>query len=114
MEKTKLEGMVYPTDAVASLERFSEKGAKFDLVFADPPFTKRTDLKNNLLSNPEQRHFARELLENKFLPKILKPGGFFVLDSYDHDRFEVPAPWNIFREKVYGQVRVRFLILQSA
>ncbi len=113
MEKTRLEGTVFPADAVSCLEQFARKEERFDLVFADPPFTKRTDIKNNLVSNPEQRHFARELLESEFLPRILAPGGTFILDSYNLDRFDIPAPWSNLREKVYGQVRVQFLVLQN-
>ncbi|MDK3159437.1 16S rRNA (guanine(966)-N(2))-methyltransferase RsmD [Kamptonema cortianum] len=114
MEKTKLTGEVFATDAVGCLEKFAANGRQFDLIFADPPFVKPRDLKGNLLSNPDARDFAGELLANPFLPKILAPGGTFILDSYHQDRFEIPPPWEILRDKTYGQVRVRFLVLPKA
>lgn len=114
LEKTKLEGTVLPADVLSALERLAGQGEKFDLIFADPPFTKKTDIKGNLLSNPEERHFAVELLQSPLLPTLLKPEGILILDSYHFDRFSVPDSWVISREKIYGQVRVQFLVLPKS
>lgn len=95
-------GRVLKGDAVATLRRLAESGARADLIFADPPYVKK----------PGDTDHARLLLENVHLRVLLEPGGVFVLETMvtKHDS-GVIAGWDVVRDRAYGSTRI--LILQN-
>ncbi len=70
-------------------------GRTFSLIFADPPYGTT----------------AQALVENKVLPALLGPNGWFILESAKRDALVVPAGWTVERDAVYGDTRVSFLRL---
>ena len=85
-------------DALKFLERASDR--RFDLIFADPPYTTR--------DQPED--FARRLLCSDGLCAMLGTGGLFVLEkSPQHVLGPMPEGWDVVRQKRYGTAEVLFL-----
>ena len=73
---------------------------RFDLVFADPPYT----------TADQPTDHAERLITNEHLPMILSPGGLFVLEK--SPRRPLPTDsggWEIVRQKRYGTTEVVFL-----
>lgn len=103
--KTKLAGgKVTKADAFAALRRLADTGAKFDLVFADPPYTKK----------PGDTDFASLLLTNESLPKVLAPGGWVVLETMVTKRDSGVIPnWEVVRDRSYGSTRILLLQLPT-
>lgn len=77
-------------DAFDALQRFAQSGARFDLVFVDPPFG-------------EALH-ARVL---GALPRVLAPGALVYVES--GEALELPPGWHVEREGRAGQVRYHLL-----
>lgn len=72
----------------------------FDLIFADPPYTTR--------SQPED--FAARLLASEGLADSLTPDGIFVLEkSPQHVLPDFAERWETLRKKRYGTAEVIFL-----
>jgi 16S rRNA (guanine966-N2)-methyltransferase len=70
----------------------------FDLVFADPPYTKQV---GNLDHDPL-------LLE---IIRLLKPNGYFVWEHYAGQVLENAGSWEIIRNRNYGETGLTFLRL---
>lgn len=101
LEKTRLTAgaELICLDAFAALTR-TLSTRRFDLVFADPPYT----------AADQPKDYAGQLLVNEYLPAILSPGGLFVLEK--SPRHPLPADlngWDIVRQKRYGTTEVLFL-----
>jgi 16S rRNA (guanine966-N2)-methyltransferase len=94
LAKTGLTGTVVRADAFRFLQDSNEK---FDLVFADPPYSKK----------PGQRNFGDELLNSQFLARTLTPDGIFILERYENSAMK--PGWQILRSKRYGDTEVLFL-----
>ena len=73
-------------DAFAALAQLAAAKQQFDLVLADPPYGEK---------NVGQRSHspAQQLLDNADLPKLLSPGGLFVLGHARRDTLSVPGVW---------------------
>ncbi len=95
-------GRVTKAEAFAALRRLSDSGARFNLVFADPPYVRK----------PDDSDHARKLLESPTLHAIMEPGGIFVLETMvtKHDSGAI-AGWDVLRDRAYGSARI--LILQN-
>lgn len=101
LEKTRLgEGAdTVCLDVFAFLKRTSP-GTPFDLILADPPYT----------TADQPTDFAAQLLDSTELRKHLAPDGIFVLEKSPLHRLpEVPAAWQVIRQKRYGTTEVLFL-----
>lgn len=70
LRRSKLTGSVQTMDALKFLELYGAGG--FDLIFADPPYTK----------DAADRDFATELLESAHLAGALARGGTLVLERF--------------------------------
>ncbi|MFZ4682902.1 MAG: RsmD family RNA methyltransferase, partial [Terrimicrobiaceae bacterium] len=68
LRRTGLDGSVQTMDAMKFLELYASE--QFDLIFADPPYAKKSD----------DRDFATELLRLPALATALPSGGTFVLE----------------------------------
>lgn len=84
-------------DAYKYIKALSEKGEKFDLVFADPPY--------------EAGHL-KKLLKNQWLPGVIMAGGLFIIEHsvnepvYDAYKMD----WEILTQKRYGKITLTFFI----
>ncbi len=105
LAKTKLEGRVRQQDVFAFLRRAD---SVFHIIFADPPYEQ----------TESGERFTDKLLTDEFLPRLLEPGGIFVLEKRPSEQLPATKFWNVIRAKTYGATEVLFLSairdLQSA
>jgi hypothetical protein len=59
--------------------------------------------------NRRSTSFAQQLLDDKNLPKLLAPGGRFVLGHTKRDTLELVAPWVEVKMLKHGDTVMRFL-----
>ena len=100
LAKARLNGGKVTTANVESWLRRAE-GLRFDLIFADPPYAKqRGDKDWNSL-----------LLTSPALPRLLAPGGLFLLESYSRKAPALPpgSAWHVLDERKYGDCMILFL-----
>lgn len=85
------------------LKRATEQ---FDLIFADPPYAKQRG----------ERDWNPVLLGSEVLPKLLAPGGLFILESFARGGQVLPpeAPWQAVDERRYGDALLVFYQLPNA
>jgi 16S rRNA (guanine966-N2)-methyltransferase len=79
-------------DAIRFLDRVDKR---FDLIFADPPYTYER------LSELPQLIFER---------KLLKRGGFLIIEHSQRTRFEATTMYSVMVQKEFGNTRVSFFI----
>lgn len=92
-------GTVQNMDVFKFIELYAEENS-LDLIFADPPFTKK----------PGDFDFATALLTSAHLKKALHPEGIFILEKlYSSPRPADLGGWQLLREKRYGECEVLFL-----
>jgi len=89
-------------DVFPEMNQLVESGRQFDLILADPPYGEK-----NL--NRRSTSFAQQLLDDKYLPKLLAPGGRFVLGHTKRDTLELVAPWTEVKMLKHGDTVMRFL-----
>ena len=97
LEKSKLRGRVRQQEVFGFL-----KGArveKFRIIFADPPYEK--------MKSGEP--FTEKLLRDEALPRLLEPGGVFVLEKRPSENLPETPLWQLKRQKTYGATEVLFL-----
>lgn len=97
-EKTRLSGNIQASDVFSFLDRFAAPES-FDLIIADPPYSKISG----------ERDFAPELLNSDALLRALAPGGTFVLEHLPSAPLALGARWECLRDKRYGATAVAFL-----
>jgi 16S rRNA (guanine966-N2)-methyltransferase len=103
LDRTQLRARVVCNDVFRFLEsKLSHDPV--DLVFADPPYSKKTG----------DRDFSLELLRNPNLPLLLRDGGLFVLEVAQKWLFPEDAGWSCLRRKRYGSTETLFLIHNHA
>ena len=91
-------------DVFTALMQLAGNGEQFDLVLADPPYGEK-----NVGRRSES--FAQQLLDDKNLPKVLAPGGRFVLGHTKRDTLELMAPWVEKKMLKHGDTLMRFFEL---
>lgn len=92
-------GEIRKADAVGVLKRLAAEGARFDLIFADPPYKNAED----------DEDWGAALLRSPHLAEILAPGGLFVLETRAGDDKEAEAAahgWAAASDTRYGTNRV--------
>ena len=52
--------------------------------------------------------YAQRLLDEPNLPRVLAPGGLFILGHTKRDTLEVPAFWKEHRQLKHGDTVIRF------
>jgi len=98
LTKTKLKGRIRNQDVFDFLRHASNTG-EFQIIFADPPYEK---------TNHSER-YTEKLLNNEALPRLLEPGGMFVLEKRPDETLPEIKRWNVIRRKAYGATEVLFL-----
>jgi 16S rRNA (guanine966-N2)-methyltransferase len=99
LAKAKLTGRVRQQEVFGFLKNAAGVAEKYRIIFADPPYDK--------MKSGER--FTEKLLINETLPRLIEPGGIFVLEKSPGE--EVPASklWQSSRRKRYGATEVLFL-----
>jgi len=96
LEKTRLEAAIVRSDVFRFLERTDQR---FDLIFADPPYSKR----------PNYPDLAAKLIAASTLTGHLLDDGLLVLEKTSGDLPVESNGWTIIRDKTYGSTQVLFL-----
>jgi len=89
-------------DVFPAMSQLAESGKQFDLILADPPYGEKN-------VNRRSTSFAQQLLDDKNLPKLLAPGGRFILGHTKRDTLELVAPWVEVKMLKHGDTVMRFL-----
>ena len=89
-------------DVFPAMNQLAESGRQFDLILADPPYGEKN-------VNRRSTSFAQLLLDDKGLPKLLAPGGKFVLGHTKRDTLELVTPWKEAKMLKHGDTVMRFL-----
>jgi len=89
-------------DVFVVLPHFAQAGAQFDLVLADPPYGEKN-------VGRRSTSLAQLLLDEPNLPRLLAPGGLFVLGHTKRDTLEIPAAWREKKVMKHGDSMMRFL-----
>jgi 16S rRNA (guanine966-N2)-methyltransferase len=88
-------------DVFTVLAQCAEHGQQFDLILADPPYGEKN-------IGRRSTSFAQQLLDDADLPKLLAPGGRFVLGHTKRDTLDVVAPWREVKLLRHGDSLMRF------
>ncbi len=100
LEKTRLQGHVIASDVSRYLTRRPASDALFDLILADPPYSK----------SPTAPDHATTLLATPALASALASGGTLILETASDFRLSAPPEWHLARTRVYGSTAVHFLL----
>jgi 16S rRNA (guanine966-N2)-methyltransferase len=92
LAKSRLSGCVRTLDTFKFLHTVTPNS--FDLIFADPPYSKTIKEKNML---------ASQLCTSKTLTHILSPKGIFVLETFLKFQLPQDCGWIPLREKRMGE-----------
>jgi 16S rRNA (guanine966-N2)-methyltransferase len=93
-------------DVFPVMNYLAENARQFDLILADPPYGEKN-------VNRRSTSFAQQLLDDKSLPKLLAPGGRFVLGHTKRDTLEIVAPWTEVKLLKHGDTLMRFLEIET-
>jgi 16S rRNA (guanine966-N2)-methyltransferase len=91
-------------DVFVVLAQFAESGRQFDLILADPPYGEKN-------IGRRSTSFAQQLLDDHHLPKLLAPGGRFVLGHTKRDTLDIVVPWKEVKLLKHGDSLMRFFEL---
>lgn len=89
-------------DVFTAMPQLAAAGETFDLILADPPYGEK-----NVGRRSES--FAQRLLDNTDLPKLMAPGGLFVLGHSRRDTLSLPPSWRERKGMKHGDSMMRFL-----
>jgi 16S rRNA (guanine966-N2)-methyltransferase len=89
-------------DVFIVIHQLAEGGRQFDLILADPPYGEKN-------IGRRSTSFAQRLLDDANLPKLLAPGGRFVLGHAKRDTLEIVSPWHEVKQLKHGDSVMRFL-----
>jgi 16S rRNA (guanine966-N2)-methyltransferase len=84
-----------------AMKQLVESGRQFDLILADPPYGEKN-------VNRRSASFAQQLLDDASLPKLLAPGGRFMLGHTKRDTLDLVAPWMEVKMLKHGDTVMRF------
>jgi 16S rRNA (guanine966-N2)-methyltransferase len=89
-------------DVFSVLKQLAVTAAQFDLILADPPYGEKN-------VNRRSTSFAQQLLDCPSLPKLVAPGGRFVLGHTKRDTLDITTPWTEVKMLKHGDTVMRFL-----
>ncbi len=89
-------------DVFPALHQLADSGRRFDLILADPPYGEKNVARRST-------SFAQQLLDDANLPKLLAPGGRFVLGHTKRDTLDIVTPWREVKVLKHGDSVMRFL-----
>ena len=89
-------------DVFVAMPQLVANGVTFDLILADPPYGEKNVGKRS-------ESFAQRLLDDADVPRLLAPGGLFILGHAKRDTLEVPPVWDERKTMKHGDSWMRFL-----
>ncbi len=89
-------------DVFTAVPQLAAGGAQFDLILADPPYGEKN-------VGRRSTSFAQRLLDDAELPRLLAPGGWFILGHARRDTLSLPATWRETKLLRHGDSIMRFL-----
>jgi 16S rRNA (guanine966-N2)-methyltransferase len=89
-------------DAFTAVAQLASANAQFDLILADPPYGEKN-------VGRRSTSFAQKLLDDANLPRLLAPGGLFVLGHTKRDTLSLPENWREKKMLKHGDTVMRFL-----
>jgi len=89
-------------DVFTMVHQLTETGRQFDLILADPPYGEKN-------VGRRSTSFAQQLLDDASLPKLLAPGGRFILGHARRDTLEIVGPWREVKALKHGDTIMCFL-----
>ncbi len=89
-------------DAFAALSQLPDTGMQFELILADPPYGEKNVGRRS--TSP-----AQQLLDDTRLPRLLAPGGLFVLGHARRDTLSLPEWWTEKKLLKHGDSLMRIL-----
>ncbi len=93
-------------DVFAVLPQLAAAGKTFDLILADPPYGEKN-------VGRRSTSFAQKLLDTPHLPRLLAPGGRFVLGHTKRDTLDIVAPWEEAKMLKHGDSVMRFFEIRG-
>ena len=93
-------------DVFPALHQLVETAAQFDVILADPPYGEKNVGRRSV-------SLAQQLLDDINLPKLLAPGGRFVLGHTRRDTLDVIPVWREVKVLRHGDSVMRFLERQD-
>lgn len=97
LTKTRLDGRVQAMDFIRFIG--SAPTGAFDLIFADPPYTKRAN----------DTDWVSVILQSERLPSLLAAGGTLILEAFAPRPLSELTAWHLLRTRIYGESAVHFL-----
>jgi 16S rRNA (guanine966-N2)-methyltransferase len=88
-------------DVFAVIPQLAAAGRTFDLILADPPYGEKN-------VGRRSTSLAQQLLDDPDLPKLLAPGGRFILGHARRDTLTVSGPWREVKLLKHGDSLMRF------
>lgn len=88
-------------DVFVAMLQLVSAGERFDLILADPPYGEKNVGRRS--TSP-----AQQLLDNVNLPRLLAPGGLFVLGHTKRDTLSIPQFWRETKLLKHGDSLMRF------
>lgn len=89
-------------DVFVAVHQLAASGRQFDLILADPPYGEKN-------VGRRSTSFAQQLLDDPHLPKLLAPGGRFILGHAKRDTLTLVAPWHDVKMLKHGDSLMWFL-----
>ncbi|MEI7729466.1 MAG: RsmD family RNA methyltransferase [Verrucomicrobiota bacterium] len=89
-------------DVFTAIPQLAASAVQFDLIMADPPYGEK-----NIGSR--SRSLAQKTLDHPDLPRLLAPGGLFVLGHAKRDTLTLVPPWHERKRLTHGDSWMRFL-----
>ena len=89
-------------DVFSALPQLAAAAERFDLILADPPYGEKN-------ANTSSTSFAQRMLDDADLPRLLAPGGLFVLGHARRDTLQLPPVWEERKFMKHGDSIMRFL-----
>lgn len=89
-------------DALVVIHQLARGNEQFDLILADPPFGDKNVGKRST-------SLSQRLLDDPDLPKLLAPGGIFVLGHTRRDTLTLTPAWTLSKEMKHGDSMMKFL-----
>jgi len=89
-------------DVFTALPQLAASGRLFDLILADPPYGEKN-------IGRRSTSLAQKLFDDDVLPKLLAPGGIFILGHTKRDTLSIPEVWHELKILKHGDSWMRFL-----
>ena len=91
-------------DVSVAFPQLAAAGETFELIVADPPYGEK-NVKRRSTS------LAQKMIDDPILPKLLSPGGLFVLGHTKRDTLELMAPWSERKKLAHGDTIMLILTI---